>query len=146
MSATVERGGGGLILGGLQTVLALLAAFEGVAEAEVKLRLVVDIVGAEFAGLEDGQELGVPGEHGIGAEIGGGFLGLVLQDGGARGLQRVVVLQGQANGFLDGDSCRRRLRGGLPGWRSRQEPKGVAALPRKRARPAEPGPIQILFS
>src|SRR5580700_7088966 len=46
LALVVSNGGGGgsgLILGGLQAVLALRAAFEGVAGAEVKLRLVIDI-------------------------------------------------------------------------------------------------------
>ena len=95
---------GGLVLCGLQAMLALLAELEGVAEAQVKLRLVVKVIGAELTGLENGEELCVPGKNGVRAEIGSRFLGLILQDGGARGLQSMVVLQSQADGFLDGDT------------------------------------------
>ena len=41
LSVTCERVDGGLILGGLQTVLALFAALEGVADAQVELRLLL---------------------------------------------------------------------------------------------------------
>ena len=70
-----------------------------------------------MTGLEDGEELRVPGEDGVGAEIGGGFLGLVLEDGGARGLESVVVLQGEANGFFDGDTRGGKLRCSGSRWR-----------------------------
>jgi len=45
--------------------------------------------------------LSVPGEHGIGAKVGGGFHGLVLQDGGAQSEQRVVVLQREAERVIE---------------------------------------------
>jgi hypothetical protein len=98
-------------------VLALLAAFKRIPKAEVKLRLRVDVVGVELVGLEDGKELRVPGEHGIGTEIGGRLQSLGLKDGRARGLQSVVVLQSQANGFLDRNARRGGLSRGRPGWR-----------------------------
>src|SRR5712692_9136036 len=99
-------------------MLALLADFKGVAEAHVELRLVVQVVAAKLAGLEDGKKLRVPRKNRVGAKISGGFERLVLQNGRARRLQSVVVLQSEANGFLDGDARRGRLRGGRPGRRS----------------------------
>lgn len=100
---------GGLILGGLQAMLAFLAALEGVAEAQVELSLVVDVIGIELARLKDGQELRVPGDDGVGTEIGGGFERLVLQDGGTSGLESVVVLEGEADGFVESDAHGRSL-------------------------------------
>lgn len=100
------------IPGGLQPMLALLADLEGVAEAEVELRLIVDVITAEFARLEDGEELRIPGQSRVGSEIGGGLERLILQDRRAGGLQGVIVLERQADSFLDGDSRGGKLREG----------------------------------
>jgi hypothetical protein len=102
---------GGLILGRLEAVLALPAALEEIADAQIELGLVVDVIGSELARLEDRQELGVPGKHRIGTEIGGDFLRLVFQDGGASGQEGVIVLKGEADGLFERDTRGGRLRG-----------------------------------
>src|SRR6266705_3289251 len=83
-------------------------------------RRVFQMVPAKLAGLEDWQELGVPGENGVATKISGCFEGLLLQDGRTRSLQSVVVLQDQANGFLDGDSRSGGLRCDRLGWGDRR--------------------------
>src|SRR5260370_33218047 len=87
-------------------MLTLLANFEGVADPQVKLSLIVYVIRAELAGLEYGQELSVPRERGIGTQISCGFERLVLQDGGAHGLEGGVMLKGEPDGFLNGDPDR----------------------------------------
>ncbi len=108
----------GQILRGLQAMLAFLANLEGVAQPHVELRLIIDVVVAELTGIEERQELGVPGKDRVGVKICSCFEGLVLQDGRARGLQGVIVLQSQANRLLNGNSHSRGLRCRCPRWRS----------------------------
>ena len=83
----------GLILRRLQPVLALLAALEGVADAQVELGAVVDVRPIELVEVEEREELRIPGERGIRPQVGGNFLGLVLTNGGAGRFERMVVLQ-----------------------------------------------------
>src|SRR5271170_5345527 len=101
---------GGRIFRGLEAVLTFFAAFEKVANADVELRIVLEVVRREVAGLKNGDELRVPGDNGIGAEVCGDFLGLILKNGGAQGQQRVIVLQGKANRFVKRDARRSSLR------------------------------------
>src|SRR5271163_1679213 len=91
-------------------MLAFFAALEGVADAGVKLGCIVDVIGCELTGIKEGEKLGVPGEHGVRAKIGGGFHGLELEDGGASGQQSVIVLDGEADGVVKGNAGAGRLR------------------------------------
>src|SRR5208337_279285 len=126
---------GGLVPGGLQAMLALLATLEEVADARVKLRLLIDVIGTELAGLENGQELRVETQRGIGAKVGGNLFRQALLDGRAQGLQRMVMLQRHTDGIVQRNSSghrrccaglrRRGSRSGrgalLSGGKSRQE-------------------------
>ena len=85
----------GHILCRLQAVLPLFPAFKRVAQAQVKLRLCVDVIRTELVWLKDGQELRVPGKHGIRSKVCGDFLRLTLQDRRSHSLERMVVLQGK---------------------------------------------------
>ncbi len=53
----LRAGHSGYIPGGLQAMLPLLASLEQVADAQVELRDVVEVIRAELAGLENRQEL-----------------------------------------------------------------------------------------
>jgi len=111
------RNGGG-VLCSLQAMLAFLATFEGAADSQVELALRIDVVGVKLAGLKNGQVLRVPGEDRIGAEIGGDFESLVLEDGGAGGLESVIVLESEADGLVEGNACGGTLRR-RRGWERR---------------------------
>jgi len=104
----LRAGDGRLVFGGLQTMLAFFPAFKRVADAQIKLSIVFQIVRVELAGIEKREELRIPGNGGIGAEVGGGFLGLILQDGRTRGEQSVIVLERETQRFF-----KRNARGGL---------------------------------
>jgi len=65
---------GGQVSSGLQAVLPLFAPFKQVADAQVELGHVVEVVRAELAWLEDRQELPIAQNYRIGAQIRGRFL------------------------------------------------------------------------
>ena len=94
----------GLIFCGRQPMLAFLSALEEVANAQIKLGLIFEIGRVEFARSENGEELRVPGDRGIGTQVRGDFLGLVLQDRSARGKQRMVALRRKINRLVQRDS------------------------------------------
>lgn len=100
---------GGRVFRGLQTMLALPATFEEIADADVELRLVRQIVRIELARIEERKKLRIPGQDGIGAKIGGNFLRLILKYGRLRGEKGVIVLQGKANCFIEVDALGRGL-------------------------------------
>ena len=100
---------GGLVLRGLKTVLAFFPALEQVTYARVELSLLVEVVGAELVGLEDGKELGVETQRRIGTQVGRGFFSEALLDGRAQRLQRMVMLQCHTNGVVQGDPSRASL-------------------------------------
>ena len=58
----------------------------------------------------------IPGQSGIGTEIRGYFLGLILKDGRLSSKQRVIVLQGETNRFIESDTRGLRL-AGVRAWR-----------------------------
>ena len=68
------------------------AALEQITHAGVKLRIVVQVLPSELAGLKDRDKLSVQGQHWIGAKIRSDLLGLALQDRRAQGKQRMIVL------------------------------------------------------
>ena len=114
----------GLVLRRLEAVLALPSALEEIAETEVKLGRVIEVAGVELAGLKDRKKLRVAQQHRVRPQVRGNLLGLALLDRGARGLQRVVVLEGQLNGLIEGDS------------------HGPLRLSGKRARKGEAGEVR----
>ena len=123
LSVTCDRVTAVMILGRLQAMLPLLAALEQIADAEVKLRCIVEVVGAELTRLEDRQKLRVAQQHRIRPQIGRCFFRLALLDRGARGQQIVIVLKSHLNGIVKRNGlCARLLReciclrGGL--WRA----------------------------
>ena len=113
---------GGLILRGLQAVLALLAAFEGVADAEVELRAVADVGRIELRQVEEREELRVPGKGRVRPQVGGDFLGLILHDGGAGRFERVIVRERELDGLLERDARGRRLRERGANEKEKQDP------------------------
>src|SRR5579859_6785056 len=106
-SFVVRDGGsrdGGLVPGGLEPVLAFFSDLKEVADTDVELGVVREIVRREIARLEDGKELRVPGQYRVRAKIRGDFLGLILQNRGARRQERVVMLQSEPDGFFERDA------------------------------------------
>ena len=93
LSVTWDRVTAVDIFGGLQAVLPLLAALKQIADAEIELCRIVEVIGAELTGLEDRQELRVTQKHRVRAQIGRGFFGLVLLNHGSRSQQIVIVLE-----------------------------------------------------
>src|SRR5579859_2295626 len=85
-------------------MLALLAALESVAQTQIELRAVADIRRVELVEVEEREELCIPGKRGIRPQVGGNLLGLILQNGGARCLQRMVVLQRELDGLFQSDA------------------------------------------
>ena len=94
----------GDVLRGLQAVLALSAAFEQIGDAQIELRGFIDVVRGELVGLKNWNELRVRREHGIGPQVCGNFQRLVLQDGGARRFQIVIVFERHLNGLVHADA------------------------------------------
>src|SRR5271157_2141663 len=92
---------GGRVFRGLIAALALPATLEEVTDADVELRLVLQIARVELAGIEEGEKLRIPRQCGIGAEIRCDFLGLILKNGRLRGKQGVIVLQRQPDGLVE---------------------------------------------
>ena len=106
LSATCDRADGGQIFGRLQAVLPLLAALKQIADAQVELRRIVEVVGAELAGLKDRQKLRSRQEHRIRPQIGGDLFRLVLLNRGPRGQQIVIVLERHLNRVIERDGHR----------------------------------------
>jgi hypothetical protein len=107
--------GRGHVPGGPQAMLALPADLEGVAKTEIELRLAVKVIGGELIRLKNGEELSVPGKHGIGTEIGGGFERLRFENRGARRCERMVVFERETKRLVEGDAERRGCPRGWPG-------------------------------
>ncbi len=116
----LRPGHGRQVLGRLQAVLPFLAAFEQIADAQIELRCVVDVVGAELVGLKDRQELRIADKDRIRTQIRRDFFRLTLLDRGARSQQVVVVPQRHLNGIVERNGHRARfLCEGLRLWRWR---------------------------
>src|ERR1700756_2698781 len=102
-------------------MLALPAALKKIADAEIELRNRVDVIRAEFVGLENGEELSVGREDGVRAQVCGDFRRFALLDRGACGFEIVIVLESHLNGFVERDThralrgSRRRLRSSYAG-------------------------------
>ena len=96
----------GLVDRCLKPVLPFAAAFKQITYAQIELLHLVQIVIGEFVGREDRQKLRIEIERRIRAQICGNLLSLVLQNQGARCLQRVIVGQSQIDGLVEGDQCR----------------------------------------
>ena len=106
---------------GLQTVLPFLSALEQIADAQIKLRRIVDIIRAELVRLENRDELRVAEQHGIGTQVRRNFLGLALLDRCARGQQIMVVPQRHLDRVVERDFHRTlNVYGGLRAGRNRE--------------------------
>src|SRR5579863_2301550 len=106
-------------------MLALFSALDQIADADIELRLILEIVGAELARAEQRKELRVPRKIWIWPQVCGHFFSLVLQNRRACGLHRVVVLQRQPNRLIESDlrgriRARRRGYSGRRRWRQRR--------------------------
>ena len=103
-----------------------MTALEEVADADIKLLVLIKIVDGELAQLEDRDELGIGSQGGIGAEVRGNLLGFALQNEGAAGLDGVVVGESQIDRLIDADERR-----GLCDGRCREEGRGrrIAGYP-----------------
>src|SRR5260370_37724946 len=88
-------------------MLAVSDVFEKIRSSDVELGAVVEIIAIEVAGIEERDELGVPGQIGIGTKVGGDFLGLILQDRGAQCQERVVVLHSETQSVFKSYVCGR---------------------------------------
>src|SRR6185503_10861606 len=75
------------------------AALKGIAQADIELFHIL----RELAGVEEWDELAITTQNWIGPQIGRDFLGLVLLDLRARGLESRAVGQGQADGLIQRD-------------------------------------------
>src|ERR1700722_12902218 len=82
-------------------MLAFFSALEKIRDAQIKLRRRIDVVGGELIRLEDGDELGVCGEHRVRPQVGGDFLRFTLLDGGTRSFKSVIVLQRQLDRLIE---------------------------------------------
>ena len=71
--------------------------YAAIAETQVELRGIIQVIERKIIRLKQRQELGVPANCRIGPQIGRDLLGLILQDQRARRLQRVVVLERQVD-------------------------------------------------
>ena len=93
--------------GGSQAVLPLLASLKQVADAQVKLRNVVQVIRAELAGLENRQKLPIAQNHWVRTQIGSDLFRFALLDRGARRQDVVVVPQRHLNGVVkrNGHRC-----------------------------------------
>jgi hypothetical protein len=111
----------GLVLGCLQAVLALLAALDQVADAQVGLGRFAEISGRPVARREERQVLPIGNQHRVRTQVGSDLLGLTLLDGGASGQQGVVVLKRKLNGVVQRDLGR-----ALPEHQARHHGEGYA--------------------
>ena len=107
---------------GLQAVLTFLAAFEGVAEAEIELRAIADIGRIELRKIEEGEKLRIPGKSRVRPQVGGDFLSLILHDGGAGRFERVIVRKRELYGLLERDARSRWLRKRGTNEKEKQDP------------------------
>ena len=96
------------VLGGPQPVLPLLSPLKQVADAQVELRYVVEVIRAELARLKNRQELPIAQYHRVGTQVGRNLFRFALLDRRARGEQIVVVPQRHLNGVVqrNGHRCR----------------------------------------
>ncbi len=81
----------------LQTVLTFLTPLEQVAESNVELLSLVEIIAGEILRAEKRNELRVYAEYWIRPQVGRDLLCLVLLNLRACGLQGVIVSEGQLN-------------------------------------------------
>jgi len=97
-------GDGGLIAGGLETMLPFAAALEEVGKSDIELLGFVEIFAGKVLRAEEGDELGVCAKSWVRTEVGGDLLGLVLKDRGAGGEERMVMREGEVDGLIEGDA------------------------------------------
>src|ERR1039457_4017323 len=92
-------------------MLPFLAAFKQIAQADVTLGGVMEVIEKAASGVDQRQVFPVGEQGRVGAEIRGDLLRLTLLHRGASGQQTVVVLQRRLDGLIerDGDRPRRRL-------------------------------------
>ena len=106
-----------LVLGSLQAPLTLAPALKQVAEAEIKLLVLIDVFRRKVLRAKDRDELRVDAQVRVGSQVGRDLLGLILEDQGTRRLQRMVVAQSQIDRLVEADEC-----GALPSSFSMKRP------------------------
>ena len=94
--------------GGPQPVLPLLSPLKQVADAQVELRCVVEVILTELARLKNRQKLPIAQYHRVGTQVRSDLFRFALLDGGARGEEIVVVPERHLNGVIqrNGHRCR----------------------------------------
>src|ERR1035441_3588858 len=97
---------GRLITGGLQTALTLVTAFEKVRDPNIELLSFVQILPGKILRTKKWNELRIQPQSRIGSQVRSDLLGLILENQGSRGLERMVVRQRQINGLIKGDPRR----------------------------------------
>jgi len=111
-------GDGGLIAGGLETMLPFAAALEEVGDSDIELLSFIEVFAGKILGAEKWDELRVGAESRVRTEVGGDLLSLVLKDRGAGGEERMVVCEGEVDGLVEGDTGHRL--GGTGGYAEEQ--------------------------
>src|ERR1017187_4940250 len=92
-------------------MLPFLAAFKQIAQADVALGAVVEVIeNASAVRVDERQVFPVGEQGGVGAEIRGDLLCLTLLHRGASGQQTVVVRERRLDGLVEGDGDRSRRR------------------------------------
>src|SRR5208282_4371347 len=95
----LRTGDGGGILRGIDAGLTFVPTLEGVGEAQVEFRDVVQGGGIKLAGAENGNVQIIIGEHRVGANGRRSLLRLALLNRVFRRLQRVIVFDRELNGL-----------------------------------------------
>ncbi len=96
---------GGNVLGSLQPVLALLPAFDQIAETEIAFGRVVQILGVLTRTVER-KVFPISKQRRVGAQVRSGLFGFALLNRGPRCQQVVVVLERHLNGLVERDTGR----------------------------------------
>ncbi len=97
---------GGLVLGRLQAMLAFAPTLKEISQPGIELLNFSHIVGVEVGRSKNRQELGIEIEGGVGTQIRGNLLRLVLKNQRASGLEGVIMSQCQINRLIKSDHGR----------------------------------------
>src|SRR5580658_4845257 len=87
-------------------MLPLAPALEKIRDPDIELLNVVQVIPGKILGTEEGDELRIRPERGIGPQIGRNFLSLVLKNQGPRGFEGMVMRQRQIDGLVETDEGR----------------------------------------
>ena len=91
-------------------MLALFASLEEIADSEIKLRQIVQVVRIELVRVEGRQKLRIAHQNGVRPQVCGDFLRFILLNRDALGLQRVVVRERHLDRVARARAGRRTVR------------------------------------